>query len=200
MAQQQPEIRSPLCRVEYAFADFLREHGSITLPKWFHTFMVVLPIVLLLLAATILTFCIKFVNVTVNGSTKSVVTFKSEPVSILEQCGVTPAPDDSYVFSGFTGGAASIRFFPAFNVSISADHKMRIIKISRGTVSDALKKAGVKLGNDDLINMRLNEKVYAGASIKINRVTYDAVSKQQPIPYSTITLPTTLLKKELSPS
>ncbi|RAZ16349.1 phosphatase, partial [Klebsiella oxytoca] len=70
---------------------------------------------------------------------------------------------------------ASLTVYRAFPVSISADGTTVEVMMARGTVNDALEKAGLTLADDDLINVSPYEKVVSGIEISINRVTYETV-------------------------
>ncbi len=75
-----------------------------------------------------------------------------------------------------------------FSVSLSADGKTFDLSFEEGsdaTVSDALESAGVEVGDDDLINIGLNEKLTSGADIVINRVEKQYEVSVQKIEYAT---------------
>ena len=137
----------------------------------------------------------KIVQVSDGSGSKYLYTFRSNPVSILKQYGVTLAPEDQYDFTPFQNNFAKINLYLAFPVSITADKSTRNVLIAKGTVRDALTKAGVSLGSDDLINCSPDSTVLPNQSIVVRRVTYQTVVQSQPIDYKVNTQSTTLLKK-----
>ena len=137
----------------------------------------------------------KIVQVSDASGSKYLYTFRSNPVSILKQCGITLTPEDQYDFTSFQNNFAKINLYLAFPVSITADKSTRNILIAKGTVRDALAKAGVSVGSDDLINCSLDSTVLPKQSIVIRRVTYQTVVQSQPIGYNVSTQSSTLLKK-----
>ena len=69
------------------------------------------------------------------------------------------------------------------HVSITADGKTCGIAAD-GTVADALKKAGIACGKDDMVNPSLQTALAEGMKITVSRVTYSQASKEEAIPYS----------------
>ncbi len=103
---------------------------------------------------------------------------------VLENGGVSLSADDEFEFTGFDeNGAASLTVYRAFPVSISADGETVEVMMARGTVNDALEKAGLSLADDDLINVSPYEEVVSGIKISINRVTYETVTEETVLPF-----------------
>lgn len=73
----------------------------------------------------------------------------------------------------------------AFKVNISADGKSKNVFIAKGTVADALEKAGITLGENDVVFPSLDSKLNGFTKIRIFRVTYDIKNEIQEIPYET---------------
>ncbi|HEX3026446.1 MAG TPA: 3D domain-containing protein [Clostridia bacterium] len=124
-----------------------------------------------------------------------VYTTRSRPASILKQCGIDLSPGDEYRFSGFKDNFARINLLEAFPVSITADQKTREVLLAKGTVADALDKAGVTLSPDDQINQPFSKAVVAGMKIKITRVSYQTVTEKRVLPFGVSTSTSPLLKK-----
>ncbi len=82
--------------------------------------------------------------------------------------------------------AASMNLIPpkAFDVRINVDGKTVEVKCS-GTVSDALDTADIKVYDDDLINIGLNEPLNGGTNIVINRVDIIEEVEVKTIEYAT---------------
>lgn len=71
-----------------------------------------------------------------------------------------------------------------YNVSITADGRTVHVD-TRGTVADALFKAGIELDDDDLINVGFNEKLCNATNIVINRVECRKSITVETIAYAT---------------
>jgi uncharacterized protein YabE (DUF348 family) len=123
----------------------------------------------------------KTVQVNDAGGLRNVFTVRTDPNKILSLCGVKLHSDDTIDFSGFKNNYGEIEIHRAFTVSITADQKTQDIYISRGTVSDAIKKAGVKVGAEDIVTQPLTKTVVQGLNIQIKRVTYKEVQQNEVI-------------------
>lgn len=152
-----------------------------------------------LLAAFILIFSAaaftKVVKISDKTGVKYVLTVRSDPRAILSQCGVKLNEADKYGFSGFKNNLGAINILRAFPVTVSADKATKTVMLADGTVSDALKKADVDLGPDDIINLPVAGKVKNGTHIDIQRVSYKTVVQDQTITCNVQTQETTLLEK-----
>lgn len=73
----------------------------------------------------------------------------------------------------------------AFSVNIEADGESRKVYVAKGTVADALKKADIEIGENDIVFPSLDTKVNNFTKIRIFRVKYDLKSEIQEIPYET---------------
>ena len=73
----------------------------------------------------------------------------------------------------------------AFGVNIEADGESQKVYLAKGTVADAIEKADISLGENDLVFPSLDTKLNNFTKIRIIRVTYDTTSETQEIPYET---------------
>lgn len=73
----------------------------------------------------------------------------------------------------------------AFTVSIESDGEEQKLAIAKGTVADAIEKAGIKLGKDDKVVPSLDTVLTGFTNIKISRVTYKIKTEKQSVPYKT---------------
>ncbi len=73
----------------------------------------------------------------------------------------------------------------AFGVNIEADGENKKVYLAKGTVADALEKAEIEVGEDDIVFPSLDTKVSSFTKIRIVRVKYDLKSEIQEIPYGT---------------
>lgn len=95
------------------------------------------------------------------------------------------------------GEAASKRIFDgmkifikrAFTVSVDADGIVQKLSIARGTVADALKKANVVIGADDIVSPSLETKLNGFTQIKVSRVSSKFREETVEIDYETKVIP-----------
>ncbi len=73
----------------------------------------------------------------------------------------------------------------AFDVTVTADKKTNKLRMTDGTVADALSKAGIKLGEDDIVSIELDEQLYSGIIINVSRVKYSNRDAWIDVPYDT---------------
>ncbi len=73
----------------------------------------------------------------------------------------------------------------AFGVDIEADGESKKVYVAKGTVADAIEKADIELGENDLVFPSLDTKLTNFTKIRIVRVKYDIKSEYQEIPYET---------------
>jgi uncharacterized protein YabE (DUF348 family)/3D (Asp-Asp-Asp) domain-containing protein len=77
----------------------------------------------------------------------------------------------------------SIEVFRGFGVEVTADGQTVTIGTIGAAVGDILQRAGIELGEDDIVNMPLNAHVLEGAEIVVNRVRFAERTDVEPIPY-----------------
>lgn len=98
---------------------------------------------------------------------------------------------NKYVYDGMV-----IKVTRAFGVTIIADGKSKSYNVTKGTVAQALENAGVELGENDKINVKLNKKVKEGMKIIIERVTYDTHTETETLAYTTKTVEDSSMYKD----
>lgn len=76
-------------------------------------------------------------------------------------------------------------FNGTFTVKINSDGKNKKVKVSDGTVADALDKAGITLGEEDKVSPSLETPVNSYTKIKITRVKYKTKVEKETIKYDT---------------
>ncbi len=82
-------------------------------------------------------------------------------------------------------GAITLSIARGFPVYIKADAKETMVMIAGGTVADALKKAGLSCGSEDILNVELTDKLESGMRITLDRVTIETVEEIEAIEYTT---------------
>lgn len=132
----------------------------------------------------------KHVTVAADGESQSVLVHYGDTVSdALGKAGVTLGSNDTVSPSLTTKAAEGllVTVRRRYNVSITADGKTINSLVWEGTVSNALKQAGVTLGSEDSPSVNPNTAVTEGMKLKVSRVTYKQVTSTEPIAYDTVT-------------
>ena len=110
-------------------------------------------------------------------------TSKTDPKEILKDQGIELANGDVMAFSGIREGRGSISIDRAFAVTVTADGKTNHITMTSGTVGDALKGAGITLGENDAINREKTEALDGGEDIVIRRISYETKEVRETVPF-----------------
>lgn len=82
----------------------------------------------------------------------------------------------------------NVKLQTAYNVLLTADGATTELKTGDGTVSDAVAKAGVTLGENDEVSPSLETELYDGIQITVYRVEYVERTAQEAIKYTTQTV------------
>lgn len=110
----------------------------------------------------------------------------SDEAVLLEAADCTLGQHDAAVLAARSDGGVQLNILRAFNVSIEADGADGGIKMSHGTVAQALEKAGVVLSGDDYTEPSLDSLVQEGMQeIVVHRVTYEERTQTEPVPFET---------------
>lgn len=88
----------------------------------------------------------------------------------------------------------TVKFSKAFDVEITADGKTIKIKTTSCTVKRALKKAKIKLDEDDMVSPNLEKRLRNGDKIVVKRVEVRYATEMAKIPYETKTVRTDELR------
>lgn len=132
----------------------------------------------------------KETTVTADGVTKAVTAHFGDTVAdVLRTTGITVGENDAVTppadSSVQNGMKISVR--RRYNFTVTADGSTAQELGWEGTVADALKQAGVKLGTEDFPTPGPNTALQEGMKVVISRVTYRDVTSTQPIAYGTVT-------------
>jgi len=195
LAKLKPAFRSLLSRVAKPFreAEITADNVlSFVKTRTFATAFFLLITVLIVMTIALNT---KIVQINDSNGLRNVFTLRSNPKMILTMCGIKLNPDDTIGFSGFKDNYGKIKIYRAFPVIVTADQKTQNVYISRGTVGDALKEAGIEVGSNDIVNMSLTKPVSQGLKIQIQRVTFKVVKQNQVIKCNLAQQQTPLLNK-----
>lgn len=73
----------------------------------------------------------------------------------------------------------------AFRVKVRVDGETKKINTVGGTVAEVLKKAGIILGENDIVTPERDEEITESCKIKVQRVTYKTYKKTETVPFET---------------
>lgn len=125
------------------------------------------------------------VYITDNGVTKELMTSETNLYEILNFGGYTIGEHDEVTYTNEEDETAHITIHRAFDVIVKADGKDITVPVIDGTVAQVIEKAGVTLGENDLIDCDAEQKVTEGMSIGITRVEYKLRLNTSEIPFET---------------
>ncbi len=129
-------------------------------------------------------------NVTVfeNGKAKNLVACKNVEYTLannainLDSDDYISAKYDEPVYEGM-----AITLDRAFDVTVTADGKATVIRVTPGTVGEALVKAQVVLDNNDEVSSTLDTALFSGMSITVFRIDYSQRTENETIEFENTT-------------
>ncbi len=125
------------------------------------------------------------VYITDNGVTKELMTSETDVYAILRRGEYTLGANDRVTYEQADESTAYITITRAFDVNVTADGKTTVISTIDGTVAEILDKAGIELGEDDVVNCELAEDVTEGMDITVTRISYERRVTTSEIPFET---------------
>ena len=129
----------------------------------------------------------------VDGDTSRVVlTLKDDPEAVVQDAGVQLREGDRVVAAKNLSVVSVDR---AADVQVTVDGISTIVRLADGTVADALEKVGVSLGEDDKMNVSLDQTVSDGLDITIDRIAYQEYTVTETTKYTSSTYYTNTLAK-----
>ncbi|QAT51153.1 DUF348 domain-containing protein [Caproiciproducens sp. NJN-50] len=130
------------------------------------------------------------VTVEADGTSKTVTAHYGDTVgSVLGQAGVSLDADDlvTPAESETVEAGTKIQVTRMIQITVAADGCKVAATVKEGSVSDAVRQAGVQLGSDDTLSIAPDKTVNPGMEISIARVAYKEVTETRAIPYKTVT-------------
>lgn len=127
--------------------------------------------------------------VSADGNEKAVLAHYGDTVDdALAKAGVRLDADDAVTPSGKSavGKNMKIRVTRMMRITVTADGRTVPATVKEGSVSDAVRQAGVPLDADDALSADPNARVSDGMTVKVSRVAYREVSETRAIPYKTV--------------
>lgn len=133
-----------------------------------------------------------------DGSKKYFVKTAGTVKDALEMAGVTLSEGDSLNFKEdrYVFESMLIKISRAFGVTITVDGKTKSYNTSKGTVAELLEEAGITLGKDGEINVKLDKKVKEGMKIRIKRVSYESRKETEKLSYKVKTISDSSMYKD----
>lgn len=126
------------------------------------------------------------VYITDNGVTTELMIDETNVEAILEFGGYSVGENDRVTYSAQDERTAHITITRAYDITVSVDGKEIKIPVIDGTVAEALDKAGIVLGENDLIDCGMEDEVSEGMNITITRINYQLRATTSEIPFETI--------------
>ena len=109
------------------------------------------------------------VTVDDDGATRTVFTLGRTPQTILAGAGIRLA-DDDIVTSSLDGPEKRICIERAFDVSVTINGDAKVVRLTNGTVNDALKLAGVQADATTITNVATNAPLSDGLNICVEQL------------------------------
>ncbi|MBO5928536.1 MAG: G5 domain-containing protein [Clostridia bacterium] len=120
-----------------------------------------------------------------NGTVKTVLTLGRTESAVLSGAGIMLNPDDA-VTSSLNGKDQHICIERAFDVSITVDNgDPKVLRMTGGTVADALKLAGVSSTSHDVTNLNHTDVLTGATNIYVEKTAYEKRIVTEPVPYLT---------------
>lgn len=134
---------------------------------------------------SVMTVSIHKVNVLVDGEEiLSYHTVFTDDESVLKKADLTLKEGDELARSE-DGGVITLSIARSFPIYIEADNATVMVLLAKGTVADALQKAGLTCGGEDQMNYAPADALVSGMKIKLDRVTTEQVVVTKSIDYDT---------------
>ncbi len=103
--------------------------------------------------------------------------------ALAQRCGYDA---DEYLYEvEACEGYTAVELFEALNVTVTADGETQAFRTTGGTVGDLLSKAGVTVGEEDILSDNETSPVTDGMEIRVHRVTYGEVVEEKTIAHTT---------------
>ena len=127
-----------------------------------------------------------------NGYSRLLLTNQLKPTALVAQAGLQLNESDRIYYTAFNGDIASVSIQRAFEVTIKVDGRTIPVRMTEGTVRDALQQAGVTMGQYDYTTPGYAASLSSGDTIQVHRVEYRETVEHQAIPYETEYVQTSL--------
>lgn len=128
------------------------------------------------------------INVEFNNQITSYKVYANTVGSALKEIGLDTAGAElnKEKSSGVIDGMV-VKIYSAASSKLKADGETNRYAIVNGTVADLLRVAQIQLGADDYTEPSLDTQLTEDMSVKVNRVSYEEVTKTEKLKYKTVT-------------
>lgn len=138
-----------------------------------------------------------FVSININAVTiidgdtsRVVLTLEDDPHRVVEHAGLTLKEGDRMVPAESAG---ILKIDRAADVQITADGISTLVRMSQGTVADALEKVGVQIGDNDKLNVPLDLAIDDDLDISVDRIAFQVYTVTETQKYTVDTDYTTTI-------
>lgn len=122
-----------------------------------------------------------------DGTMRRVLTLSENADTILSEAGVSLQADDM-VTASLQTNPKTIDITRAFDVTITIDNDVTtVVRMTGGTVTDALAHAGVSLQAHDLTNLQNSDPLTGGLNIQVETLDYEDRVVTEPLNYVSTT-------------
>lgn len=122
------------------------------------------------------------ITISDGAQSHNIVSMSKDSGWILKAAGLELGEDD-VVTAEWEFDRGEIKVERAVDVTISVDGVTRSISMTEGTVADALAKAGITLGKDDVVSLPLDTVIAEAVTVQVDRVTYKDRVETQAVPF-----------------
>ena len=130
------------------------------------------------------------------GFSRLLITNQLKPTALIAQAGLQLDEDDRVYYTSFNNDLAALSIQRAFQVTIKADGRSIPVRMTEGTVKDALQQAGVSMGEHDYTTPGYAAELAADDTIQVHRVVYQETVEYHSIPYETEYVQTSLFYRK----
>ena len=133
----------------------------------------------------------RVIRVEDNGIISYFVGYDNTLAELLKKTGIVINKGDDLGFNSGRKIFDGMRVFikRAFTVSVTVDGETKKLRFARGTVEDALEKAGVKVDEDDIVVPALDTELNGFTEIKVSRVDFETREETKTVEYETKIIP-----------
>ena len=164
------------------FTEHMRRHAFV--PAKFGAVLLTLCSLSITVYALFSTLSVVYVSDS-SGQNKMLITRTDDPDKLMAMSGIVAADEDQIYYTAYNDNLASLSIQRSAPITILADGNTHIAQLVGGTVEDALNSCGIVLGENDYTEPSLHSIADQSEPITVHRVEYRDTLVQEPIPYET---------------
>jgi uncharacterized protein YabE (DUF348 family)/3D (Asp-Asp-Asp) domain-containing protein len=120
-----------------------------------------------------------------DGACQLVTTYKTDAQHLMQLSGIQAGEYDEVRYTSYSENLGNLNIQRAFPVQLQADGKLVQVAMVEGTVDEALKQAGITMGENDYTVPSLHTELKEDDDIVVHRVEYKDTVTYEAIPYAT---------------